>query len=282
MASQHNASLHSSQGGESPATRIAASVAPPFSTPHVVAEIAKRHPRFHRAGRGLRHAELCRARRPGGASRRLSRRPWAAPGRAGRRLPRALVRPDRRRLGAWKAGCAYLPLDPAWPDGRLRRSSPGRRIATSSSAGDDRCADRGHGSRELRSSRSTRTRRARRRERRCGPDAGHVPTSWPMSSTPRARPARPRASRSPHANLANLIAWHDDAFARDRRGSRAAISPASASTPRSGKSGPISAPARRSLLATDDGAHLGRAAARVADRAEDHRRLRADRARRSS
>jgi len=120
MASQHNASLHSSQGGESPATRIAAFAAPPFATPHVVAEIAKRHPDSTAlvAPCGtLSYAEL-----DAQASRVAA---WLQERGVG---PESLVGVCLERsfdqlvvvLGAWKAGAAYLPLDPSWPDGRLQ------------------------------------------------------------------------------------------------------------------------------------------------------------------
>jgi amino acid adenylation domain-containing protein len=120
MASQHNTSLQSSQGGESPATRVAAFVAPPFSTPYVVAEIAKRHPDATAlvAPCGtLSYAEL-----DAQASRVAT---WLTSHGVGRE---SLVGVCLERsfdqlvvvLGAWKAGAAFLPLDPSWPDGRLQ------------------------------------------------------------------------------------------------------------------------------------------------------------------
>jgi len=115
MASQHNASLHSPQGGESPATPAA-----PFATPHVVAAMARRHPDATAlvAPCGtLSYAEL------DAQANRVAA--WLQSRGVG---PETLVGICLERsfdqlavvLGAWKAGAAFLPLDPSWPDGRLQ------------------------------------------------------------------------------------------------------------------------------------------------------------------
>ncbi|MGN6818200.1 MAG: AMP-binding protein, partial [Sphingomonas sp.] len=115
MASQYNASLHSSQGGESPATPAA-----PFSTPHVVAAMAKRDPEAIAlvAPCGtLTYAEL-----DAQASRVAA---WLRSRGVGREdLVGICVERSFDQLaivlGTWKAGAAFLPLDPSWPDGRLQ------------------------------------------------------------------------------------------------------------------------------------------------------------------
>jgi len=115
MASQHNASLHSSQHGESPATPAA-----PFATPHAVAEMAQRHPDATAlvAPCGtLTYAEL-----DAQASRVAA---WLRSRGIGREdLVGICVERSFDQLaivlGTWKAGAAFLPLDPSWPDGRLQ------------------------------------------------------------------------------------------------------------------------------------------------------------------
>ena len=115
MASQFNASLHSSQGGEFPATPAA-----PFATPHVVAAMAERHPDATAlvAPCGtLTYAEFdAQARR---VAAWLRARGVGREDLVGICLERSF---DQLAviLGVWKAGAAFLPLDPSWPDGRLQ------------------------------------------------------------------------------------------------------------------------------------------------------------------
>ena len=115
MASQHNASLHSSQSGESPATPAA-----PFAAPHVVAEMARRHPdaiALVAPCGTLTYAELdAQARR---VAAWLRARGVGREDLVGICIERSF---DQLAviLGVWKAGAAFLPLDPSWPDGRLQ------------------------------------------------------------------------------------------------------------------------------------------------------------------
>jgi amino acid adenylation domain-containing protein len=111
-------------------------------------------------------------------------------------------------LGTWLAGGAYLPLDPAWPDGRLRTI-----------AGDSGCA--------------IIVGRDEAVERLAGIETPVAALDWssPDLDSDRAfEPAAPRADalayviytsgttgrpkgvEVTHANLAHLIAWHNRAF----------------------------------------------------------------------
>ncbi|HEY0413863.1 MAG TPA: non-ribosomal peptide synthetase [Allosphingosinicella sp.] len=112
-------------------------------------------------------------------------------------------------LGTWKAGGAYLPLDPAWPDGRLRMI-----------VGDSACA--------------VVVGRDEAAERLAGVDTPVVALDWngpalsaEIADAPES-PAgpdalayviytsgttgRPKGVEVTHANLAHLIAWHNQAF----------------------------------------------------------------------
>ncbi len=96
-------------------------------------------------------------------------------------------------LGVLKAGGAYVPIDPGYPAARqaLMRSDSDARVLICHQrlAPDDRegvlCSTR-----RGRRCRATRPRR---------PLWTTIPSSWPTSSTPRAPPAPPKASRSPTA-----------------------------------------------------------------------------------
>ncbi|MDQ2892022.1 MAG: non-ribosomal peptide synthetase [Pseudomonadota bacterium] len=113
-------------------------------------------------------------------------------------------------LGVWKAGAAYLPLDPAWPDGRLRMIVEDAACAVV--IGRDEATGR-----------------------LAGVDTPVLPLDWnaPALSGEHADTAatsvspdalayviytsgttgRPKGVEVTHANLAHLIEWHNDAFA---------------------------------------------------------------------
>ncbi|TPG09658.1 non-ribosomal peptide synthetase [Sphingomonas oligophenolica] len=113
-------------------------------------------------------------------------------------------------LGAWKAGGAYLPLDPAWPDGRLRMIVEDAACAVV--VGRDEVAGR-----------------------LAGVDTPVLALDWTApalsgehadtvatSVSPDAlayviytsgTTGRPKGVEVTHANLAHLIEWHNDAFA---------------------------------------------------------------------
>lgn len=120
-------------------------------------------------------------------------------------------------LGAWRAGAAYLPLDPAWPDGRLRLIVE-----------DAACAvviARGEGKARLASVPA-----------RVEALDGDLPATHAIAATPTAPDAlayviytsgttgRPKGVEITHGNLAHLIAWHNETFAitADDRGSHLA------------------------------------------------------------
>ncbi|MDB5738460.1 MAG: amino acid adenylation protein [Sphingomonas bacterium] len=107
-------------------------------------------------------------------------------------------------LATWKAGAAFLPLDPAWPDARLRMIANDA-ACTLVIGRDDTAA-------------------------RLGPDAPTViaPDQDGDKTAPAFDPApdslayviytsgstgTPKGVEITHANLAALIAWHNDAFA---------------------------------------------------------------------
>ncbi|MBV8685290.1 MAG: non-ribosomal peptide synthetase [Alphaproteobacteria bacterium] len=111
-------------------------------------------------------------------------------------------------LGAWRAGAAYLPLDPAWPDGRLRMIVE-----------DSACA--------------VVVGRADAAPRLAGVETPVAALDWsalpeesggnvPEGAGPgdlayviytSGTTGRPKGVEITHANLAHLIAWHNDAFA---------------------------------------------------------------------
>jgi amino acid adenylation domain-containing protein len=109
-------------------------------------------------------------------------------------------------LGVWKAGGAFLPLDPAWPDGRLRMIVE-----------DSACA--------------VVIGRDSALERLPGVETPVVALDWNSIPAQPAEPVavapeslayviytsgttgRPKGVEVTHANLAHLIAWHNDAFA---------------------------------------------------------------------
>lgn len=121
-------------------------------------------------------------------------------------------------LGVWKAGGAYLPLDPSWPDGRLRMIVE-----------DAACA--------------VVVGRTEAVERLEGVVTPVVALDWSALPAAEATPAtpagadslayviytsgttgRPKGVEVTHGNLAHLIAWHNDAFGvtADDRGSHLA------------------------------------------------------------
>ncbi|THD38199.1 MAG: amino acid adenylation domain-containing protein [Sphingomonas sp.] len=121
-------------------------------------------------------------------------------------------------LGVWKANAAYLPLDPSWPDGRLRMIVE-----------DAACA--------------VVIGRSEAVERLDGVDTPVVALDWDTLPAAEESPAtpvdsdalayviytsgttgRPKGVEVTHGNLAHLIAWHNDAFGvtADDRGSHLA------------------------------------------------------------
>ena len=112
-------------------------------------------------------------------------------------------------LAAWKAGAAYLPLDPAWPDARLRALIDDARCAVlvSNHAHADRC-----GASDLPLVLVDRDADAIDRAAAAGgapPSADQLAyVIYTSGST-----GTPKGVEISHGNLANLIEWHRAAFA---------------------------------------------------------------------
>ena len=113
-------------------------------------------------------------------------------------------------LAVWKAGAAFLPLDPAWPDARLRMI-----------AADAGCALVIGGP-------DTAVRFGDTAPKVIAPDQSPIEAVAPIASAAESlayviytsgSTGTPKGVEISHANLAALIAWHNDAFAitaRDR------------------------------------------------------------------
>ena len=162
-------------------------------------------------GEGLTYA---RARPPG----RPARPPAAPPGRRARRsrvglLARALAGDGGRHPRRLKAGGAYVPLDPRYPRGAPGLHAGGRGRARARRRGrrrtPARCARAGVGPRSAEADRGGS--RAAEPARAVGPETS------PTSSTPRARPAGPRACWSRTAASRTLVRWHADLRLRPGR-----------------------------------------------------------------
>ena len=110
-------------------------------------------------------------------------------------------------LGIWKAGGAYLPLDPSWPDGRLRMivEDAACALVIGRSEAAERLAGVGTPVVAL--------------------DWNDLPPTGDLPATSADADAlayviytsgttgRPKGVEVTHGNLAHLIAWHNDAFA---------------------------------------------------------------------
>ena len=161
-------------------------------------------------------------------------------------------------LAAMRLGAAYLPLDVAYPAARLERvladARPAALVATAPLG-----------------------------------DVGLVGVDpWPDAPAPPVRPGElayviytsgstgtPKGVVVEHAALMNLVGWHTRAYGVTPDGPRRPRSPASASTPRCGRSGPTCAPAASVHVGDDDTRGRRRRADRVAARPGDHAQLRA-------
>ncbi|MDQ2877459.1 MAG: non-ribosomal peptide synthetase [Pseudomonadota bacterium] len=113
-------------------------------------------------------------------------------------------------LGTWKAGGAYLPLDPSWPDGRLRMIVEDAQCTVI--IGRDETADRLVGI-------ATLVLALDWNAPRLTPEAGDIPPA-PISPDALAyviytsgTTGRSKGVEVTHGNLAHLIAWHNAAFA---------------------------------------------------------------------
>jgi amino acid adenylation domain-containing protein len=124
-------------------------------------------------------------------------------------------------LGIWKAGAAYLPLDPSWPDGRLRMIV--EEAACAIVIGRDEAAGRLAGG-------PTPVTVLDWEAPELAPENADAPAT-PISPDALAyviytsgTTGRPKGVEVTHANLAHLIAWHNQAFAitSDDRGSHLA------------------------------------------------------------
>jgi amino acid adenylation domain-containing protein len=112
-------------------------------------------------------------------------------------------------LAAWKAGCAFLPLDPAWPDARLTSIIADADCAMVVSSG----------------ATAARIAVAVRELVVVDRDAAAIAAAAPLVAPAVAAndlayviytsgsTGAPKGVELSHANLANLIAWHDRAFA---------------------------------------------------------------------
>ena len=113
-------------------------------------------------------------------------------------------------LGTWKAGAAYLPLDPAWPDGRLQMIVEDAACAVV--IGRDETAERLPGV-------ETPVVALDWSAAALAPDVGTAST-MPIAPDALAyviytsgTTGRPKGVEITHANLSHLIGWHNDAFA---------------------------------------------------------------------
>ncbi len=202
MASQFDPMLRSSGAVSSP------DLVPPFATPDVVAAIAARHPAATAlvAPCGtLSYAEL-----DDGANRVaawLRSRGVGAGSLVGICLERSFDQLTVA-LGAWKAGAAWLPLDPSWPDGRLQVIAGEAECALI--VGRDDTAGRLPGcttaiatldwqSPELAESAPAAT-------------APTDPDSLAYVIYTSGTTGKPKGVEVTHANLSWLIAWHNEAF----------------------------------------------------------------------
>jgi amino acid adenylation domain-containing protein len=118
-------------------------------------------------------------------------------------------------LGAMRAGAAYLPLDPAWPDARLRFA-----LEDSSSAAFvaqelllQRIGTKAHGIDPVRHAPKIAAARSTQ------PLASSDPQSLAYVIYTSGTSGQPKGVEITHANLAHLVRWHCEAFAvteRDR------------------------------------------------------------------
>lgn len=113
-------------------------------------------------------------------------------------------------LGTWKAGGAYLPLDPAWPDGRLRMIVEDAECKVV--IGRDEVAKRLAGV-------ETPVMALDWNAPALATDGGDTPAT-PVTPDALAyviytsgTTGRPKGVEVTHANLSHLIGWHNDAFA---------------------------------------------------------------------
>ncbi len=166
---------------------------------------AGRH-RRHLRGRGPHLPRARRARRAAGAP---PPRPGRRAGGAGGGLRRALAGAGRGPARHPQAGGAYVPLDPAYPAERLAYllEDAGRpRAAHPAPPG--RHPARARRARDLPRRAGSPARRPRSRPVRSRP-------TWPTSSTPRARPAGPRAAMNAHRGIVNRLLWMQEAYGLD-------------------------------------------------------------------
>ena len=113
-------------------------------------------------------------------------------------------------LGTWKAGGAYLPLDPAWPDGRLRMIVEDAACAVV--IGRDEAVERLKGV-ETPVVALDWNATALSAENADAPATPITPHALAYVIYTSGTTGKPKGVEVTHANLAHLINWHNDAFA---------------------------------------------------------------------
>jgi amino acid adenylation domain-containing protein len=187
-----------------------AAATPPFVPANVIARIARARPddpALIAPCGALSYAELnARANRVAAWLRALGVGPDALVGVCLERSFDQLT----VALGTWKAGGAYLPLDPAWPDGRLRMIVED--AACTVVIGRDEAVDRLAGV-------TTPVLALDWNAPALSPGNADAPAT-PVTPDALAyviytsgTTGRPKGVEVTHANLAHLIMWHNEAFA---------------------------------------------------------------------
>jgi amino acid adenylation domain-containing protein len=110
-------------------------------------------------------------------------------------------------LGVWKAGSAYLPLDPSWPDGRLRLIA--EEAACAVIIGRDEAVERLAG---VETPVAALDWNALPADNADAPAAQISPDALAYVIYTSGTTGKPKGVEITHANLAHLIDWHNNAF----------------------------------------------------------------------